>query len=153
MAASGLALILMPWAVLFRHRRAVHRILGRTTAALLLIGVGASLPSALASEAPLLARLGFLTQGVLCLVFLLSAVVAIRAGRASQHARLMLSVGALIFGAVLLRTMMLLTARLELPFEASYSAVAWLSWALPLAAVWLWPGRQPLTGNLASTSV
>jgi len=51
----------------------------------------------------------------------------------------MLSVGALIFGAVVLRTMVLLAARLELPFEAAYSAAAWLSWSLPLTAVWFWP--------------
>jgi hypothetical protein len=82
-----------------------------------------------------LARLGFLTQGVLCLAFLAGAVWAIRARDIERHARFMLQVGAIVFGAVVLRLMMALAAVLELPFDAAYAATAWLCWALPLAIV------------------
>jgi len=80
MVASGLALILIPCTVLLRRYRSAHRYVGRVTVALVLTGAIASLPSALASEASPLARLGFLTQGVLCLAILLQAIRAIRSG-------------------------------------------------------------------------
>jgi len=138
MVASGLALILIPCTVLLRRYRSAHRYVGRVTVALVLTGAIASLPSSLASEASPLARLGFFTQGVLCLAFLLQAIRAIRMGKVERHARLMLCIGAIMFGAVLLRLMMALAVRLQLPFEAAYAIIAWLSWALPLTGVCVW---------------
>jgi hypothetical protein len=138
MMASGLGLILLPWILAVRHRRALHRVLGRIGAGLLLIGAAASLPSALYSEAVALARLGFLTQGILCLVFLVGAVRAIRARNIERHAELMLRVSALVFGAVFLRILMALAMQLRLPFDPAYAAVAWFSWVVPLAMVLRW---------------
>jgi hypothetical protein len=135
MIASGLGLILLPWILFLRHRRSAHRVLGRIGALLLLVGAAASLPTALQSDAAPLARLGFFTQGALCLVFLGGAVRAIRERDKGRHVQLMLGVCALVFGAVVLRVMMALAMKCGLPFEPTYSAVAWLSWGIPLALV------------------
>jgi hypothetical protein len=139
MVASGLGLLGLPWIVAVHSRPELHRRLGRIGAVVLFVGAATALPAALRSEAVLLARLGFLTQGVLCLAFLAGAVRAIRARDIERHARCMLQVGATIFGAVVLRIMMALAAVFELPFDAAYAAIAWLSWALPLAIVSIWP--------------
>src|SRR5262249_9539452 len=139
MMASGLALLLLPLILLLRHRRSFHRLLGRVGAILLLVGAATSLPAALLSEAVPLARAGFFAQGTLCLVFVIGAVRAIRVRNVQHHAELMLRVSALVFGAVVLRIMMAAAMSLQLPFNPTYAAMAWLSWALPLVGVLLRP--------------
>lgn len=139
MVASGLGLILLPWILLLRHRPSLHRVLGRIGAALLLVGAATSLPSAFHSEAGPVARLGFLTQGVLCLVFLIDGVRAIWMRNRQRHAQMMMRVSALVFGAIVLRALMAVAMSLGWPFDATYAALAWLSWCLPLALVMLWP--------------
>jgi uncharacterized membrane protein len=139
MLASALALILLPWIILLRSKPRIHRALGRLGAFLLLVGAAASLPAAILSEAVLLARLGFLAQGLLCLALLAAAVRAIRLGNKRLHARLMLQMSATIFGAILLRVMMALATLAGLPFDSAYGVVAWLSWLLPFAIVSAWP--------------
>ena len=139
MAAAGLGLILLPWILLLRHRPSVHRVLGRIGASLLFLGAATALPSVLQSEAVPLARLGFFTQGVLCLVFLVGGVRAIRRRDARRHAQLMARLSAVVFGVIALRALMAVAASLGLPFDPTYAALAWLSWSLPLAMVVLWP--------------
>jgi uncharacterized membrane protein len=90
MVASGLGLLLLPWIIAVRSRPTLHRRLGRIGVVLLLVGAVAALPAGLQSEAVLLARLGFLTQGVLCVAFLAGAVRAIRSRNIARHARFML---------------------------------------------------------------
>ena len=107
----------------------------------------AQYPSALYSDAVPLARLGFLTQGVLCLFFLVGAVRAIRARNIQRHVELMLRVSALVFGAVVLRLLMALAMQLGLIFDPAYAVVAWLSWALPLAMVEVWPAYKNWHSN------
>ena len=140
MMASGLGLILLPWILLLRHRPSLHRVLGRIGAGLLLVGAATSLPSALQSEAVPVARLGFLTQGVLCLVFLVGGLSAIRMRDRHRHAQLMMRVSALVSGAIVLRILMAVAMSLGWPFNPTYAALAWLSWSLPLAVVLFWPG-------------
>ncbi|MFO1161486.1 MAG: DUF2306 domain-containing protein [Reyranellaceae bacterium] len=142
MLASGLGLILLPWILLVRHRPSLHRVLGRIAAGLLLVGAATSLPSALQSEAVPLARLGFFTQGTLCLVFLIEGVRAIRAQNARRHGQLMVRVAALVSGAIVLRVLLAAAMSLGWSFDAAYAALAWLSWALPLAMVGLWQMRR-----------
>ena len=139
MVASGLALFILPWVLFLRHQRSLHRVLGRICAGLLFIGAAASVPSALQSAAMPLARVGFFTQGLLCLTFVVGAVRAVRSRNIEQHARLMLGVSALVFGAVILRIMMALAMWLGSPFDLTYAALAWLSWLIPLLMVSLWP--------------
>lgn len=146
MVAAAIGLILLPWTLLLRRRRAVHRMLGRATAACLLLGIAAALPSAFASVAPPAARLAFVVQAVLCLAFLLRALLSIRSGNAARHARNMVRMSALIFAAVGLRILMFASAMAEMPFEATYQIAAWLSWLVPLLAVCagqMWRRRPP----------
>jgi uncharacterized membrane protein len=138
MLASGLALSLLPAVLLLHHRSRLHRPLGRVAAGLLGVGALAALPTALASEALPLARLGFFVQGILCLMYLAIGYRAARRGNASAHRLSMMSVAALVAGVVLLRIMLAGVALVPLPFDTTYAVLAWLSWTAPLSAVWLW---------------
>lgn len=139
MVASGLGLILLPWILLLRRRPSVHRVLGRIGAGLLFVGAATALPCALLSESAPVARLGFLAQGVLCLVFVVGGVRAIEAREVRRHAQMMARLGALVFGVIVLRVALAMAASLGWPFDPTYAVLAWLSWALPLAIVVLWP--------------
>jgi hypothetical protein len=138
MLAAGLALILLPGAILLRHKPRLHRPVGRAAAACLFVGAAAALPSAIASEAAWVAKLGFLAQGGLCLTLLILALVAIRRGERTRHAQLMQQAAATAFGAVVLRILLVLAVRLEPPFDVACAVIAWVSWAVPLAAVHVW---------------
>jgi hypothetical protein len=126
MLSAGLGLILLPWILLLRHRPSLHRGLGRVGAGLLLVGAATSLPSALLSEAGPVARLGFFTQGALCLVFLVGGVRAIWMHDRQRHVRMMTRVSALVLGAIVLRALLAAAMSLGWPFEATYTAIAWL---------------------------
>jgi len=138
MLATGLAMILLPCAILLRHKPRLHRPVGRAAAGCLLVGAAAALPSAFASEAVPAAKLGFLAQGGLCLALLILALVAIRRGERGRHAQLMQQTAATAFGAVVLRLLLVPAVLLELPFDVAYAVIAWVSWMLPLAAVHVW---------------
>lgn len=107
------------------------------------------------SEAVPLARLGFFTQGVLCLVFLVGSVRAIRRRDARRHAQLMVRLSAVVFGVIALRALMAVAASLGLPFDPTYAALAWLSWSLPLAMIVLWPtlARPPRGSSRPATAI
>jgi hypothetical protein len=112
-----------------------HRILGRAGASSLFIGVAAGLPSAVVSSALPLARLGFLAQGVLCLVLLAQAIAAISKRRVDDHQRAMLRVSAILFGVVVLRFAVVMLSGTEIRFDIAYAIIAWLSWLAPLVIV------------------
>lgn len=151
MTADAVGLALLPWTMLLRKRRGIHRILGRLTAALLLLGSCAALPCAIASLTSPAARLGLFVQGLLCLVFLLRALYAIRANNVGGHARNMLRMSAVIGGAIVLRLLLFASQKAGLPFGATYAVAAWASWGLPLLAVLLWQGgRSPASQDLLS---
>ena len=149
MTASALALMLLPLILLLRHQRSLHRVLGRIGAVLLLVGAATAVPTALQSEAVPMARAGFLAQAILCLLFVIGAVKAIRAHDVQRHAQLMMRVSALVFGAVVLRIMMAVAMSFGLPFDPTYAVVAWLSWLLPLIGVLIWPRCNNLRLELA----
>jgi hypothetical protein len=144
MAASGLGLILLPWALLLRGANVAHRLVGRAAACFLIVGIAASLPSAFMSAALPLARLGFLVQGVLCLSSLVRALNAVVSGDVARHMRFMLRVSALLFGVILLRLMTSLANEWQAAFDISYTIIAWTSWSAPLAIVefFLWRADQ-----------
>lgn len=151
MVGSGLGLILLPLVLLARRRPRIHRPLGIVAAAAFAVGIAASLPSALASDAEPLARAGFFTQGVLAMACLVTGLIAARRRRFDLHRAAMASLVALVSGAVVLRVMLYAVISLRLPFEPSYTAIAWVCWLLPLALLWAspWMGRQRrlLTGD------
>lgn len=136
MVGSGLGLIVLPLVLLARRRPRLHRPLGIAAACVFAVGLAASLPSALASDAEPLARAGFFTQGVLAMGCLLAGLMAARRRRFDLHRAAMASLAALVSGAVVLRLMLYAVISLRLPFEPSYTAIAWACWLLPLTLVW-----------------
>jgi hypothetical protein len=107
--------------------------LGRVTAACVVVGGLTALPVALASEAVAAARAGLFAQGLVWLALITLAVAAIRRGDAARHAALMVAMAAVTSGAVWLRLVMAIAVACKLPFEATYGVAAWACWLLPLA--------------------
>jgi hypothetical protein len=142
MLAGALGLMLLPVALALRGVPWLHRRLGRAAAALLLVAALAGVPSALASEAAWPARLGFLAQGTCCATFLALAWCAIRRRDAAAHARHMARAAAIVSGVIWLRLAVGSAVALQLPFYASYAAIAWASWLVPLLAVWFVGARR-----------
>jgi hypothetical protein len=135
MVSAGLALILIPIAAALRHRRRIHRMVGRITAVFVCIGAVTALAVAVASEASLAARAGLFVQGVVWLALLAMAVAAIRRRERARHARLMLAMAAVASGAILLRLTLAGAIALNLPFDTAYAVAAWACWIIPLAAL------------------
>jgi uncharacterized membrane protein len=151
MIASALALVLVPLAVV-SHGSTVHKLLGRTAAILVIAGGLTALPVAMASEAIFLARVGFASQSLVWIALVLSAVAAIRFGDRTHHARLMIAVAAVASGAIWLRLASWISIALGMPFQATYALSAWLSWLVPLGAVFLLARRAAATNRLWSAS-
>lgn len=141
MTFSGLGAIALPCAWLTRGRN-VHRAIGRAAFGLLLLGACAAMPCALASPAAPIARLGFFVQGALCILFLVQGLRSIRADNAFRHQRYMAYATAVVFGVVPLRIATFAVARSDLPFDAAYSLMAWMSWLLPLIGVFWWQRQK-----------
>lgn len=142
MAASGLALLLMPIAIAM-HGRMVHKHLGRSAAVLGVLGGLTALPVAVASEAPLVARMGFFAQGVAWVALLALAVGAIRSGKSAAHRWFMLMAMAVATGAIWLRLATWAAVIAGAAFGTIYAAAAWLAWLVPAGAVMLaWRHRS-----------
>lgn len=141
MIASGLALILIPCALLLRHRPPLHRLIGRFASCCILVGALSALPVALCSEASAMARAGLFVQGITWLAFAVAAVHAIRSGDVASHARRMLAVAAIASAAIWLRLVTSAATVLMLPFDEVYAVAAWMCWIVPLAIVQGWAKR------------
>lgn len=133
MIASGLALILIPLALLLRHRPPLHRPIGRVAFCCVLTGALSALPVALYSEANAVARAGLFVQGVTWLGFAVAAVHAVRSGNVAGHARRMIAVAAIASGAIWLRLVTAVATALMLPFDEVYAVATWMCWIVPLA--------------------
>lgn len=139
MLASGAALLLIPIVVALRHDRALHRPLGYVAAVCVLLGALTSLPVALYSHSVLVARMGFLAQGIVWLVLIGLGFAAVRRRRYADHARLMLMMAAVASGALWVRLTTTVATGYHLPFDHVYGCAAWLGWLLPLAFVTFLP--------------
>jgi cytochrome bd-type quinol oxidase subunit 2 len=135
MLASGASLALMPLVILTRKRRGLHRALGRITAGFVIAGALTSFPVAYESVSPLIARLGFATQGTVWLALVVAGVVAIRRKDRARHATLMLAMVAVASGAVWVRLTTAAATSLDWPFDPVYSCATWLGWLVPLTLV------------------
>ena len=91
MLASGAALLLIPTVIALRRNSAWHRPLGYVTAVAVLLGALTSLPVALYSHSVVMARAGFLAQGIVWLALIALGIIAVRRRRFADHARLMLA--------------------------------------------------------------
>jgi len=135
MLAGGLALVLVPLAILLRHRPEWHRRVARVTAVVVLVAGVTAFPVALVAPVTLGSALGFTAQGALWLVLLAAGIRHIRAGRVAQHRACMLLMAAATSGAVFFRVYLALFAIYGSMrhYEAFYVADAWLAWGLPVA--------------------
>ena len=146
MLSGAVALLLLPITIHVRHRPDLHRILGRTLGAFVVVGGLTALPVAVLSQSAPLARLGFFSQGVVWLWLLANGWLAIRRGQRVVHVTYMLGLAAVTTGAVWFRLMTGAALYFHLPFEQTYIFAAWAGWLIPLCAVWNAPrlGRSLL---------
>jgi len=135
MLSSGLALLFAPLVIAVRHRPDIHRALGRLLGAFVVIGGLTSLPVAIMSHSPVLARAGFVVQGLVWLFLFGGALIAIRQRNVLRHAHLMMAMAAVTTGAVWFRVITGTAIALGLPFEPVYSLAAWAGWIIPLSLV------------------
>ncbi|HQQ07714.1 MAG TPA: DUF2306 domain-containing protein [Novosphingobium sp.] len=135
MVAGGLALLLVPLAILLRNSPEWHRPVARLTALVVLVGGITAFPVALVAPVTLGSALGFTAQGALWLVLLVLGVRHIRAGRVAQHRACMLLMAAATSGAVFFRIWLALFAihGSMRHYEAFYVLDAWLAWGVPVA--------------------
>ena len=139
MLASGAALLLIPAVIALRRNSAWHRPLGYVTAVAVLLGALTSLPVALYSHSVVMARAGFLAQGIVWLTLIALGILAIRRRRFADHARLMLAMAAVASGALWVRLTTTVATSYDLPFDAVYGCAAWLGWLVPVALVTMLP--------------
>jgi hypothetical protein len=139
MLASGAALLLIPIVIALRRNSVWHRPLGYAAALCVLLGGLTSIPVALYSHSVVMARAGFLAQGLVWLTLIALGIMAIRQRRFADHARLMLAMAAVSSGALWVRLTTTIATSYDLPFDPIYGTAAWLGWLVPLAVVTLLP--------------
>ena len=141
MLASGGALLLIPLVIAVRRDRRWHRPLGRLTAVMVVLGALTSLPVALASDSAIMARAGFLAQGLVWLALIVAGVAAIRRRDVGTHKFFMIAMATVASGAIWVRLTTAVATSYQLPFDAVYGCVAWAGWMVPLLLVTAWPRR------------
>jgi uncharacterized membrane protein len=116
----------------------LHRWLGRTYVLAVILGGGAALMLATASQGGVPAHAGF---GLLAVLWLTTTAVAyweIRRGDQLSHRRWMTRSYALTFAAVTLRIYVPVSLAVGLPFGPAYQTISWLCWVPNLVvAEWL----------------
>lgn len=132
MAASAIALLLIPAVIAYRHRAGAHRMLGRVLGGFVVAGGLTALPVAIFSHSSEIARAGFFAQGVVWMALFALGYAAIRARQRYRHRVMMLAMVAVTTGAVWFRLMIGSAIAFALPFDAIYAASAWLAWIIPL---------------------
>jgi uncharacterized membrane protein len=141
MLASAWALAVGPWQFSSRLRRralAVHRWVGRSYVAAVVLGGLSAIALAPAAQTGAVAGLGFGLLGVLWVASTIAALVAIRGGDLIAHRRWMTRSFALTLAAVTLRLYLPAAFAAGIPFPTSYPMIAWLCWVPNLiAAEWL----------------
>jgi len=135
MVTGGLALVLVPLAILLRHRPRWHRPVARLAAIDVVLAGVTAFPVALVAPVTWGSALGFTAQGALWLVLLALGLRHIRAGRVAAHRACMLLLAAATSGAVFFRVYLALFAIYGSMrhYEAFYALDAWLAWGLPVA--------------------
>lgn len=147
---ASIALLVGPWQFLAGSRArhpGLHRVGGRVYAAAVLISWIASVPIALNAETGTVASIGFLTLGVIWLHATAIGVVSAVRRRIDLHRRWMVRSFALTASAVTLRLLLGLSGALDLPFEDTYPAIAWLCWIPNLVAAELYLAARSNRGS------
>jgi hypothetical protein len=146
MVTGGLALLLLPLAIVLRPRPAWHRLVGRIAAVDVLLAGASAFPVAWVAPVTAWSAAGFTAQATTWLVLLALGIRNIRLRRVEAHRACMLLMVATTSGAVFFRVYLALWAMLgaRRQFEIFYACDAWLAWLLPLTLTALaisWPIR------------
>lgn len=148
LAGSALALAVGPFQLNSWVRSRfikVHRWMGRSYVAGVLLGGLAAFALATMAQTGLPAQVGF---GLLAVLWLTSTAMAyrhIRARNQPAHRRWMTRSYALTFAAVMLRIYLPLSQAYGIPFEPAYQTIAWLCWVPNLVvAEWIVLHQSPL---------
>jgi hypothetical protein len=139
MVTAAFALLLAPVVIAVRHRRDLHRMLGRLLGAFVVVGGLTALPVAIFSHSGMIARAGFFMQGLVWMALFIAGFMSIRRGDRSRHIRFMVAMVAVTTGAVWFRLMTGTAIALQLPFEPVYAFAAWAAWIAPLTVVVMFP--------------
>lgn len=143
MVTGGLALLLVPGALLLSPRPRWHRPVARLAALDVLLAGLTAFPVAWVEPVTVTSALGFSAQGALWLVLLARGIWHIRSGNRAAHRACMVLMTAATSGAIFFRVYLALFAlygsyRFYLPF---YAIDAWAAWGLPTALTALWLKR------------
>lgn len=135
MVSGGLALLLVPLAILLRRRPRWHRIAGRIAAIDVLLAGVTALPVALVVPVTPWSAAGFTAQGCAWLTLLALGVWHIRHRRIAAHRAMMVMLAATTSGAIFFRIYLALWAIFAhgRHFDLFYACDAWIAWLLPLA--------------------
>jgi hypothetical protein len=135
MITGGLALILLPLAIVLRRRPRWHRLVGRIAAVDVLISGLTAFPVALMAPVTKWSAAGFTAQAATWLVLLALGIRYVRQRRYGAHRACMLMMLATTSGALFFRIYLALWALFgtHRQFETFYAFDAWIAWLLPLA--------------------
>ena len=141
MAAGGVALAVgaLQFSTRLRVRRpVVHRSLGKTYVAMVVVGGVSAFLLAPSSTGGVTAHFGFGILAVLWVTSALVAVARVRAGDYDGHRAWMIRSYSRCLAAVTLRIYLPISAVAGIPFEEAYPAISWLCWVPNLVvAEWL----------------
>lgn len=144
MIAGGLALLLVPLALLLRKVPRWHRLAGRIAAFDVLVAGVTAFPVALIAPVTKLSAWGFTAQGVTWLVLLALGIWNIRRRNVAAHRACMLLMLAATSGAVFFRIWLALWAIWGnfRWYEAFYAFDAWFAWTFPILMTGVWLKRS-----------
>jgi uncharacterized membrane protein len=144
--AASAALLIGPWQLLggLRARRpGLHRALGRTYGAAVLVAGAAAVPMAVGSFAGPVAAVGFAALAGAWIYCTAAGVLAARGGRMEAHRRWMVRSVALTFAAVTLRLYLPIPPLLGWSYVEGYRVIAWACWLPNLLLAEAWLRRRP----------
>jgi hypothetical protein len=135
MLTGGMALLLVPLAIILRRRPRWHRLAGRIAAVDVMLAGVTALPVAWTAPVTLWSAAGFMAQGTTWLILLGMGLWHIRARRIAAHQAMMVMLAATTSGAIFFRIYLALWAIFAQRhhFELFYACDAWFAWLLPLA--------------------
>lgn len=147
MIAGGLALVLVPAAILARRWPRWHRPAGLMAAISVLVAGITAFPVALIEPVTTASALGFAAQGAVWLALLALGLWNIRRKRIAAHRAAMLLMAATTTGAVFFRIYLALFAIAGSwrHYHLFYAIDAWLAWSLPLAGTAWWLKRAGIS--------
>jgi hypothetical protein len=149
LASGTVALLLAPlqyWLGVTRRWLPLHRRLGRSYLAAILVSSVAAVGLALQNDVSWLYGLGLLLLAVAWLTTSGMAWIAIRRRHIEQHREWMIRSAVVTFGFVWFRAILGTTIGFDIGTEAErFTAAAWGCWSVPLLITEVWLQRRKLT--------